>query len=402
MAKTAAASVGAALIVAGLAPTTWLVDPAVGYVLSGALLLSIFSLAVLYGLEDGRLAGASLERSVVALFALYWIGLVVQFRLTGSTSFVPYILLTPVVCVTLWYVCPPLLLEHPRRFVGGLVGAVTALTLLGLALLVLETITAANFPWTGNSVLGQPGLRVASVYGNSNAFGFAAAVASLGALWAFLESRRRPWGVALLVTLTGLVLSDATMALLAFGAGTAVLLFVRSPMSGLLFAAVGAVAASAFLLTDLGASYLALVIERGGSERLEFWEVALLQAAEDPVLGAGFDTGLQTHNSFVAIVLNAGYLVGGLYVLAIAGAVASALRKVRARNDPSWNGFVLAALTLLALQMLTESFTLGGLSTPSLMLATFVGFALVDPSEETTIPLSRTFGGTPDSGGVDQ
>ncbi|WP_394739966.1 hypothetical protein [Natronococcus roseus] len=402
MAKTAAASVGAALIVAGLAPTTWLVDPAVGYVISGAILLSIFALGVLYGLEDGRLTGASLERPIVALFGLYWVGLIVQLVLTGSTSFVPYILLMPVVCVTLWYVCPPLLLAHPRQFVGGLVGAVTALTLLGIGLLGLETVTAANFPWTGNSVLGRPGFRVASVYGNSNAFGFAAAVASLGALWAFLESRRQPWGAALLVTLTGLVLSDATMALLSFGTGTAVLLFLRAPIAGLAFAAVGAVAASAFLLTDLGASYLALVIERGGSERLVFWGVALSQAAESPLIGAGFDAGVPTHNSFVAIVLNAGYPVGGVYVLALAGAVASALGKVRARNDPSWNGFVLAALTLLALQMLTESFTLGGLSTPSLMLATFVGFALIDPSGETTIPLSRTFGGTPDSGGVDQ
>lgn len=402
MSKTAAASVGAALVVAGLAPTTWLVDPAVGYVLSGAILLSIFALGVLYGLEDGRLTGASLERSIAALFALYWVGLVVQFGLTGSTSFVPYILLTPLVCGTLWYVCPPLILQRPKRFVGGLVGAVVALTLLGIGLLVLETATAANFPWTGNRVFGQPGLRVASIYGNPNAFGFAAAVASLGALWAFLESRRRRWGAALLVTLIGLVLSDATMALLSFGAGTAVLLSVRSPKSGLLFAVVGGVAASAFLLTDLGASYLELVIERGGSERLEFWEAALSQAAENPLLGAGFDTGLQTHNSFVAIVLNAGYLVGGVYVLAVAGTIGSALQKVRVRNDPSWDGFVLAALTLLAFQMLTESFTLGGLSTPSLMLATFVGFALVDPSGETTIPLSRGFREAPDSSGVDQ
>ncbi|MFU8867598.1 O-antigen ligase family protein [Natronococcus sp.] len=399
MAKSAAAFVGAALVAAGLAPTTWLVDPAVGYVLSGTVLLSIFALGALSGLEDGRLTGASLERPIVALFALYWVGLVVQFGLTGSTSFVPYVLLTPLVCVTLWYVVPPLILERPRAFVGGLVGAVVALTLLGIALLVVETVTAANFPWTGNRVFGQPGLRVASIYGNPNAFGFAAAVASLGALWASLESRHRRWTAALLVTLAGLVLSDATMALLSFGAGTAALLFARSPKSGLAFAAVGALTASAVLLTDLGASYLALVIERGGSERLEFWQVALSRAAENPVLGAGFDAGIPTHNSFVAIALNAGYLVGGVYVLALVGTVASALRK--ARDDPSWNGFVLAALTLLAFQMLTESFTLGGLSTMSLLLATFVGLALVDPSETATIPLSRQFRERPDSG-VDQ
>ncbi|AGB39028.1 O-antigen ligase family protein [Natronococcus occultus] len=385
MVNRAGAAVGAAIVLAGAAPTTWLLESTVGYVLAGAILAALLAAGIARNAEDGRLETVVLERLVVAVLALYWLGLVGQFALTGSLSVLAYVVLTPIVVLTLWYGCLPIVLADPRSFLGGFVGTVSALTLLGVGLLVLEWGTALAFPWTGNNVFGIPGLRVASIYGNPNAFGFAAAVASLGALWATLETRRRRWAATLPVPLAGLVLSDATMALMAFGAATAVLLVLRSPTLGLAVAGSGAVLAVGFFQTDLGASYLTLLVERGGSERVAFWTAALSRAAENPLVGAGFDHGLPTHNSIVAIVLNAGVLVGGLYVLVIAGAVRSALAK--ARTGTPWDGFVLAAMTLLVVQMLTESFTLGGLSTTSLVLATFVGLALVEASERRTIPL---------------
>lgn len=367
--------IGVALVFAGLAPTTWLLEPTVGYLISAGMVFPICYLGLVARANRDRMSGSRPHPIVFGLFGLYWIGLLLQFALTGSVSILPYIVLTPVLVVVLFFLVAPAIRTAPRSFLGGLVGAVGALTVLGFVLLVLEHTTSVTFPWTGNNVFGLPGYRIASVYANPNALGFATAVASLSALWGVLETRRPAWGVAFVVVLVGLVLTDATMALAAFLAATVVLFALRSPALGVGFAVLSLLAAVGFLLTETGLSYLTLIIERGGSERLGFWQAALAHAADTPLVGAGFEHEFQTHNSFVAIVLNLGYLVGGVYILAILGSVAVAWRK--AWTGSSWHEFVLSMLVLLVAQMLTESFTLGGLSTESWLLATFVGVSLL-------------------------
>ena len=384
-AERSAAYIGVAIIFAGLAPTTWLLESTVGYVISVGMLLPICYLGVISIPSRGRVSMSRSATPVLGLFGIYWIGLVLQFVLTGSVSIVPYIALTPVMILVLFFVVTPLIIKAPRSFLRGVVGAVGALTVLGIVLLVLEHTTSASFPWTGNNVFGLPGYRIASIYANPNALGFVTAVASLSALWGVLETRRPSWGVAFVVVFIGLVLTDATMALAAFLAATATLFVLRSPVLGVGFAALSAIAAIGFFLSDTGLSYLTLIVERGGSERLEFWQAALAHAAETPLVGAGFDHELQTHNSFVAIVLNLGYFIGGVYILAILGSVVAAWRK--AQTGSPWDEFVLSMLMLLMFQMLTESFTLGGLSTESWLLATFVGVSLLC-STDSDVPLS--------------
>ncbi|ELY55492.1 hypothetical protein C491_17312 [Natronococcus amylolyticus DSM 10524] len=374
-AERSAVYIGVAIVFAGLAPTTWLLEPTIGYLISAGMVLPICYLGVISITSRGRVGVSRSATPVLGLFVAYWIGLVLQFILTGSVSIVPYIVLTPTLVVALFFFAAPIIIKAPRSFLRGFVGAVGALTVLGIVLLILEHTTSASFPWTGNNVFGLPGYRIASIYANPNALGFVTAVASLSALWGVLETRRPTWGMAFVVVFVGLVLTDATMALAAFLAATVTLFVLRAPALGVGFAVLSTVAAVGFLLTEVGLSYLTLIVERGGSERLEFWQVALAHAAETPLVGAGFDHELQTHNSFVAIVLNLGYLVGGVYILAILGAVGVAWRK--ARTGSPWNEFVLSMLVLLMFQMLTESFTLGGLSTESWLLATFVGVSLL-------------------------
>lgn len=384
-AERSAVYIGVAMVFAGLAPTTWLLEPTIGYLISAGMLLPICYLGVVSISSRGRVGVSRSATAVLGLFGIYWLGLVLQFGLTGSVSIVPYIALTPVMVAVLYFVVAPVIVTFPQSFLRGLVGAVGALTVLGIVLLVLEHTTSAAFPWTGNNVFGLPGYRIASIYANPNALGFVTAVASLSALWGVLETRRPTWGMAFVVVFLGLVLTDATMALAAFLAATVTLFVLRSPALGVGFAVLSTIAAVGFFLTETGLSYLTLLIERGGSERLEFWQAALAHAAETPLVGTGFDHELQTHNSFVAIVLNLGYLVGGVYILAILGSVGVAWRK--ARTGSPWDEFVLSMLVLLVFQMLTESFTLGGLSTESWLLATFVGVSLLHGSPDSEVPL---------------
>jgi hypothetical protein len=385
MSQRYATYIGATIVFAGLAPTTWIIDPVLGYLLSAVMLCAICWMGLASVREYGQLSIFLPNKTVLGLLGLYWVGLIVQLSLTADLSIVPYVVLTPAVILVLFFVASPAIVLQPKHFVKGLVVSVAALTVLGVVLLVVQQLTTANFPWTGNNVFGLPGLRISSVYGNPNALGFATAVASLGALWRLLDSYHWPWGVALSVTFLGLVLSDATMALLAFVIAAGTLFLLRSPLLGVAFAVLSVLLTGVFLVSDIGLSYLTLVIERGGSERIEFWQAAFAHAAENPLIGAGFGHEFPTHNSFVAAVLNLGYVVGGLYILAIAGAVVAAW--IKAWNGSSWDQFVVSMLVLLLFQMMTESFTLGGLSTESWVLATFIGLSILETSKIVRVPL---------------
>jgi hypothetical protein len=257
------------------------------------------------------------------------------------------------------------------------------LTIIGLMELAVEHFVAGiAFPITGNEVFGVEGLRVRSLFWNSNVFGFFMMVAVLIAVYRYDEGYRLPgWLFGLL--LTGFVLAGSESTYLGFSAALLLIFASRKPqwLPGVM---VGGL--SAFGLLWL-AGYPQQFIRTGLNGRLYLWVAGIERLAIDPVFGVRWQDvsalispylpsevsreGAGPHNSYIWGLLNLGIFVGSAYLLVFLSTVREAVQQ---RMTP-WNCHCAGVLVAMAVDLFFRSQTLGGLSTTSLLIALYVGIA---------------------------
>lgn len=367
-------SLPAFVILAGLAPVTWLVSSTVGYLASALFVCALLA----YGLSRGHLV--SVSTPLVLLFAVYWLLLLAQLAVTGATGFLPYVLLTPLVVASLIVVAPRLVLEDRLRYATTLAVLVLALTGIGFVLLGVHLTTGAAFPWTGRRVLGLYPWRIASVYGNSNHYGFVAAIGTLTSLYVALRTRNPRWLLVAVVLLVGVVLSNARIALLGVVCGGVVLCLRYRLLVGVGTAVAVAVGAALALQSPVFETYLEFAAA-SLARRIVAWSLVVEAIAADPLIGAGFRTDLLIHNAYLAILLNTGVLAGGVYLLILLLSFGTAL--VRAVRGGLWEAYVFSVLLVLYVQFTVETATIGGLSTESLLLSLYIGLVFHGASDRS-------------------
>jgi O-antigen ligase len=151
-------------------------------------------------------------------------------------------------------------------------------------------------------------------------------------------------GAAAMVLMVGLLASHSRGGLLAFAAGSLVVLFFLRRGRALVFALVGAVAVAGFLWVDVGATRTAFTSRGLQQSRLALWADAIRMLKHFPLLGAGFNafgtsyTQYQTieryewygeaHNEYLQALLDTGLLgaalVGALLVRLVRSGVRAA------------------------------------------------------------------------------
>ncbi|WP_255167314.1 O-antigen ligase family protein [Natrononativus amylolyticus] len=379
------AAVPALLILAGLAPTTWLFPSSVGYLLSGAFVCAL----VVYGLWATGLP----ERLpwVAVVLGVYWLGLGVQFLVTGDRTFLPYLALTPLAIAAFVVVAPRLVARKPTAFAATLSLLALGLSVIGFALLVAHFRYGFQAPFLGDHVHEVANVRTASVYTNSNHFGFAALLGALSALYLTLENgtRRWFWACVTVCLAVAVVLSNTRSALVAGAAGVVILFGGLDRRLGIVAAVAtvgGAVAVAIFSLFERAVlSALATLLVR-----FDAWNSAWQAIVADPVVGNGFATGIPVHNSYLGVLLHTGVVVGGVYLLGLAAAgVVGALRAVR---GDYWNVYAFAMLVTVCVHLAVETSTIGGLTTGALALALFLG--LTTDSWGLRLPTARASRGS--------
>ncbi len=390
-------------IVAALSTNTWLVASSVGYVLS----VSALSVAGIYlvFLSDTELR---VDLVFLALFGGYWLVLTAGWFVDWSTDRLVYVLITPLSVFVAVFLLPSVIdrTTDRRQFVTILtaLGALVAVT--GFAMLIAETVLeVATFPWTGGFVLGHSGYRTNSVFANPNTYGFLMMVCTLTALIHLADRGPGLLNLSAIVLCSLAVLtSDSTASLLGLGTGVALVLAVSFRKSALVVLLGSVATAGVLVATGLLGTVLSLLPARAGalidalfSVRGTLWVASIERLMEDPLTGIGFSNtadeiapyvpdggpvGFGTHNSYINILLQTGFVAGTLYLLALLYAVVKAVTSAfttrfspRERTD-WWPVYVASVLVAILVAMTFESMTLGGLSMNSVLLALYLGLAL--------------------------
>lgn len=365
-----APQLSALLVVAGTLPVTWLLPSVVGYALAGVFVCALLAYELALDGVPERFS------PVTILFGLYWLLLFPQFAITGRISFLPYILLTPLTIGALIIGAPRLVERDPQRYAATLTGIVVVLTAIGAVLLLSYHLFGTSFPYTGHGVLGWYPYRIASVFTNSNYFGFAAAIGTLSALYLALEQNRELWRRLFGVLAIATVFSNNRTALVAGLLGALILVRqsnVRITRRFSVPVVTGLVLGSTLLVTQVvqmdyfELAWMSLI------GRLRAWEFVFLEATSNPVIGSGFDVEFMVHNSYLGILLHAGFVAGWIYILAIVWAIATGA--IRMLSGTLWDAYVFATLVFVAVYMTMESTTIGGLSMSSLLIALYIGLA---------------------------
>ncbi|MDG5820255.1 O-antigen ligase family protein [Natronococcus sp. A-GB7] len=361
-------------LISSLAVTSWVVSQRVGYIMTGALLVTVAAYGVL--MPDIRL---QFDAAFLVLIGGYWLGLLVHYYYAPHTELLQYLVATPLAVVAAVVVLPALIDGRRQTFTMGLTLVATLVALVGIGMVWQELQTSETlYDSVGSSAFGIDGVRTSSIFHNPNGFGFVMMVGSLTALYTFLARRGIVWLSALMICLLGFVLSEGDAALVGFTAGSVLVLSGFDRRFGFLGIAVAAL--GVYVAIRLG--HVGNVMETtllGSGNRVDRWVASLGRLAEDPMLGIGFaDTAEEIgesrgpHNSYLYPLLNTGIIAGSLYL----GALVYALGQgIRTRWTP-WRGFVVGLTVAIFLYMGFESLFLGGLSPSSIMLGLCLGLLL--------------------------
>ncbi|WP_148857887.1 O-antigen ligase family protein [Natronococcus pandeyae] len=293
------------------------------------------------------------------------------------TTYLPYVFLTPLSIVALVLVAPQLIRYDPLRYAISLSTLVVAFAVIGYLLLLSHHYLGVDASWTGRDSIGGYPVLITSVFENPNHFGIVTTIGTVSVIYAWLETRRTLWAVAIPVLVVAILFSYSRTALAAGAVGTIVLLFKEDRRIGIVVGTAAIVGLLAIVYHPFFEEYYRLADESFAG-RMDVWEEAWLAATVDPFVGAAFDSGIRHHNSYVSVLLNAGFVAGGFYLLAVGGALALAARK-SIRGD-RWDAYVFATLLVICIQFLTESTTFGGLTTMSLLFGLYAGLIVQLPT----------------------
>jgi hypothetical protein len=366
-------------ITASISPTTWFLSSYQGYLIAGATLCFIIA----YGILITNVP-FTIKPAFLVLFGGYWLGLVVQYLShSPSSELLAYILVTPIAVIATVIVLPQFVEARPQTFAMGLTALSVVISLIGIMILILwqaGTIDAELPEWVGEEVMGLYAIRTTSVFHNPNTYGFFMMIGSLAALYTVLVRGGLIWLSALGICLLGLLMSEGDAALIGFSIGSILVLAGRSQL--LSFFGIGAVIAMIYGLIRIG--HLPEVMETTLLGRVELWVLALERLTLDPLWGISFgdaseELGRQygPHNSYIDPLLNAGVIVGSLYLGALAYAFATGIR----RRWTAWSAYVVGTASGIFCYMMFESLFLGGLGISSVVLGLFVGLMLVSESD---------------------
>lgn len=372
------AALPALMILAGLTPTTWLLPSRVGYFLSGAFVCGVLVVGLWADGFPRRMSW------VAVILCVYWILLIVQYLSTGTDTFVPYLLLTPLAIASLVIVAPRLIARKPTVFAATLALLVFSLSLVGFGLLFAHYRYGVDAPYLGRPVQETYMLRTASVYGNSNHFGFAALLGTLSGLYLTLETRRWSWAGVTVVLAVALGLADSRSAIVAGVLGAVILFGAADRRVGAVVSAVVVAGSGVVYTSPTFDAALASAADRLAG-RIELWRQTWRAATVDPVIGAGFSTNIRVHNTYLGVLLHAGFVAGGVYLLAIAAALV--VGAVRATSGELWDAYTFATLVAICLHLVAETSTIGGLTTGGLALALYLG--LVTDAWGVDVPIRR-------------
>lgn len=379
--KESYAYIPALVIVIGLLPVAWFLPSTYGYLLATTFVTGFLLLAM----KTQRIS--IVQWPVLVGFGIYWAMLLIHYGVTQQLSVIPYVVLVPIAILSLMMVAPPVVERDPTRFATGIVVTVTGIVAIGFLLLLLHVVGVQTPSMTGRRVLGLVDLRVASVYDNSNHFGFVAAIGTLTGYYIWLETRRRIWIVTTLFIAGGLLMSNARMAVLTTALAITIMsieshqqlsklvaMAMQSGRQQRIVLPVGVVAIFAVGITVLE-GFITEAIE-SLLLRIEIWATAMTPIVQNPFIGAAFGESLGLHNTYLEIVFQTGVIGGLTYLFALLAACWYSFRRAIIGNR--WDRYVFAILLTLMLTHLVETSTVGGLSTESLLFALFIGLAASD------------------------
>ncbi len=375
----------ALFIIAGSAPVSFLFSARVGYLIAGMFVLALAAAGGVY--RSGIFRDWSpAAMATLTLFGAYYLVLVLQFFVTLERATLPYLFLTPLVFVAFVGVAPPLIEVHREAFTAivALIGAV--MVALGFVFLVLWLLGGESLGMTGRLLFGEFRFRISSIYNNSNSLGFVAGLATLSALYLYLQVGARRWALVGTLLFVGLLFSNSRMAMLTFLAVGVVFAVLQLNPDGLGTSTLS----TGYIATLIGVSVLMSVFFFLVSDflahavvslqrRLDMWSAATASITSSPLIGEGFTGKTSTHNSYLSIFVNSGVIGGVCYSLGLVVAGFTALR--RALSGSLWDHYVLTSLAFVYLTLLTETATLGGLSIASLALALFIGLGISRPDQ---------------------
>ncbi|WP_239643445.1 O-antigen ligase domain-containing protein [Natronococcus jeotgali] len=364
-------------IISSLIITSWLFSENIGYILTGALLVSISAYGLLH--PEIRL---QFDAAFLLLIGGYWLGLLAHYYHNPHAEILLYIAATPVAVFATVFVLPTLIIGRRQIFAMGLTLIAVALTAVGLAMVWQETQTSHTlYDTVGGTVMGIDGIRTPSIFSNPNGYGFVMMVGTLTALYTYFARRGVVWFGVLLLCLGGLVLSEGDAALLGFTAGSVLVLSGSDRRFGFL----GLVVAILGVYVAIRLGHVGDVMETTLLTRVDRWVASLERLALDPMFGIGFaDTAEEIgeargpHNSYIYPILNTGIIAGGLYLGSFVYALGQGIRK----RWTLWNAYVVGLSVGIFCYMGFESLFLGGFSISSIMLGLCLGLLLYSPEAD--------------------
>lgn len=267
-----------------------------------------------------------------------------------------------------------------------------ALVAFGILELVLQYLLPdVNLLIVGEPVFGFHGLRIRSVFWNSNVLGFALMPAILAAIYRRHIGLYMPtWMLAVLFL--GSLLSEAKSTYLGLFVAFMLYIVLKNGSLSIIITLTGVIGFVFAWSLGLPQVYL----ETGLNGRLWLWEAGLRRFIESPILGLRWsetpadaiqqymppeiegreDAG--PHNFYIYALLNLGIIVGGIYLLLLF----STLKSIYRWDMTPWQLHCAAVLTAMAVDLIFRSQTLGGISTSSLLIALYIGLATAATSRE--------------------
>lgn len=353
------------LILAGLAPVTWLFPTTLGYILSGSFVLAMLGLSIYNG------SVLRVQRPVFIGLGVYWLVLVAHLVFTDSTGIIPYILLLPLVVVALMTGGAHLIENDPTGFATGVVVLSSTLVIIGLVILW-------GYLWgwwpaismTGRPALGLFRLRIASIYGNSNHLGFTAAFGALSATYLWQTTKQNHWRIFIGFLIGGTAMANARTSLIAGVVGIGIIV-IHTRRQAMRLVPLGVLAAAGFAVTLLSGFVTELLSSL--LLRLETWGVTIQAIAAEPWIGAAWSSSFGTHNIFLTVIHQTGIIGGVSYIAIHVLALMYAAR--RSFDGSTFDRYVFAVVVFLLTTQFFSTSSLGGLTTPSLLLAVFIGLA---------------------------
>lgn len=369
-------TIAVACVLASVLVTVLYLPQRVGYLVSFAFLSLVLVIAVFTGVSFDT------DRVFLVLFALYWVLLAGNYFVTETPTLLPYIVVTPVAVAATVVVLPQFIEDDRMVFAKLLVALGVVFTVIGVAMLVMETRTEEElFQYVGGDVMGFEGLRIASVFSYWNTYGFMMMVGTLSALYVYLEERGPAWAVCLGIALLGLALSEGDASYVGVIAGGFVLVTGYSLVAVLVFLILSLFGMGVMIWTG----QLQELLASGLTGRVALWEASIRRLQDDPYFGIGFMEPAEEiapysdwpnragpHNSYIHILLNTGLIAGIVYLVALGYGTVRSFRTV----SSNWDLYIAGTLTAILVHMVFESVTLGGLSMTSVFLGIFLGLGL--------------------------